>query len=87
MFKKSLFFFGEFSFITSYTADRYSQYDLLRLFDLSTWGQINNVADRGLVTGWPSNQRGWDSEEIADTCVWPENGLLVDIETTTATQS
>ena len=87
MLKKSLFFFEEFSYITSFTADRYSQHDPLRLFDLSTLGQIHNVASRVLITGWPSTQRGGNSEEIADTCVWPENGLLVNIETTTATQS
>ena len=84
--KKSLFFFEEFSYISSFTVDRYSQYDPLPLFDVSTWGQIHNLAGRGLITGWPSTQPGSDSEETVDTCVWPENGLLVDIETT-GTQS
>ena len=87
MLKKSLFFIEEFSNITHFTADRYSQHDALRLFDLSTWGQIHNVIGRGLIIGWPSIQRGEDSEEIADTCVWPENGLLVDIKTTTVIQT
>ena len=77
MLKKSLFFFEEFSYITSFTANRYSQHDPLRLFDLSTWGQIHNMAGRVLITGWPSTQQSGDSEEIADTCVW-----LVDIEIT-----
>ena len=31
------------------------------LTDLSTWGQIDNVAGRGLIIGWPSTQRGEDS--------------------------
>ena len=87
MFKKSLFFFEEFSYISSFTADIYSQHDLLRLFDISTWGQIHNMAGGGLITGWHSTQRSGDSKEIADTCVWPENDFLVDIEITTATQS
>ena len=41
MLKKSLFFFEEFSYITSFTADRYSQLDPLWLFELSTWVQIH----------------------------------------------
>ena len=86
MLKKSLFF-EEFSYITSFTANRYSQQDPLWLFDLSIWGQIHNVAGRELITGWPSAQGGGDSEEIADICVWPENGLLVDTETTSVMQS
>ena len=61
MLKKSLFFFEEFSYINSFTVDRYSQYESLRLFDLSTWGQIHNMASRGLITGWPSTQRAGDS--------------------------
>ena len=87
MLKKSLFFFEEFSYITSFIADRYSQHNPLRLVDLSTWGQIHNVAGRGLITGWPLTQQGRDSEDIGNICVWPENGLLVDIETTTMMQS
>ena len=78
--KKSLFF-EEFSYITSFTADGYSQHDPPRLFDLSTMGQIHNVAGRGLITGWPSTQQGGDNEEIANTCVCLENSLLVDSET------
>ena len=50
MLKKSLFFFEEFSYITSFTADRYFQHDPFQLFDLSTWGQIHNMADRWF--GW-----------------------------------
>ena len=68
MLKKSLFF-EEFSYITSFATNRYSQYNPLQLFDLSTWGQIDNTAGRGLITGWPSTQQGMDSKEIADTCV------------------
>ena len=85
MLKKNLFF-KEFSYITSFTADRYSHHDPLQQFDLSTWGQIHNMAGRQLITGWPLTQRGRNSEEIADTCVWPENGPLVDTETTTVMQ-
>ena len=32
---------------------------------------------RGLITAWPSIQRSGENEEIADICVWPENGLIL----------
>ena len=48
----------EFSYVTSFTANKYTQHNPLWLFDLSTWGQIHNMAGRGLITGWPSTQWG-----------------------------
>ena len=84
MLKKSLLFFEEFYYITPFTGDIFLARPTST--DISTRGHIHNVAGRGLITSWPSTQQSGDSEEIADTCVWPENSLLVDIETT-ATQS
>ena len=63
MLKMSLFFFEEFSYITSFTADRYSHHDPLWLFDLYIWSQIHNMAGRGLITGWPSTRQGKDSDQ------------------------
>ena len=66
---KNSFFYEEFFSITFFWACRYSPHDPLRLLDLSTWGQIQIVARRGLIKRWLSTKQGGDSEKIADTCL------------------